>query len=276
MSFFDTLKKVTAGITSGGSSLLLSKENQAKLGGGILTGAAAMIGAGAASGLAKGAQPGGTGMFSGAWEGIKSEGLKALSLGTAGSQKLGDLSQWAVDKLGIAGSTPAQAASMASGGYSPAGYTRTAPGGSQQLMGGQMMPATYTPGTAQAYPAMAGGGPAMATMGRWAGTMVGGALGLKALKGLMTSAWGYVSRKKVVAIVKAVGIEAAAVALGVGVVEVAQMVAADASSKTGRRRRGITASDLRRTRLTIGKINRMHAQLACLAKTSPKTRTRSC
>jgi len=275
MSFFDSIKKVAAGLTSGGSSLLLSKENQSKLGGGILAGAGALLVGGAAAGVAKGAASG-TGVLSGGSSGLKEAGIKALSLGTAGSQKVGDLSQWAIDKLGLAGATPAQAADMAAGGYSPAGYTRTAPGGSQQLMGGQMIPATYTPGTAQAYPAMAGGGPAMATMGRWAGTMVGSALGLKALKGLMTGAWGYVSRKKVVAIVKAVGIEAAAVALGVGAVEVAQMVAADASSKTGRRRRGITASDLRRTKSTIGKINRMHAQLACLAKTSPKTRARAC
>lgn len=280
-SFFSKITKIvkpfTAAITSGGSSLLLSKEQQDKLGGGILAGAGAMMVSGAASGLAKGAQPGGGGMMSGMMSGLKSEAQKALSLGTVGSQKLGNLSQWAIDKLGIAGATPTVSQANAPA-VAPAGYTRMPGGAMVPISADQGM--VYDPmtgatgngyGGAYAQPAMAGMGP----MARWAGTAVGGALGLKALKGLMTSAWGYVSRKKVVAIVKAVGIEAAAVALGVGAVEVAQMIAADAASGTKRRRRGITAADLRRTKATIGKINRMHSQLACLAKTAPRTK-RAC
>lgn len=60
------------------------------------------------------------------------------------------------------------------------------------------------------------------------------------------------NRKAVVATAKRLGLEATAVALGLTVVEVAQMIAEDAA--TPRRRRGITASQIKTTRDTIRRI----------------------
>lgn len=58
---------------------------------------------------------------------------------------------------------------------------------------------------------------------------------------------------QVTKLAKQVGLEAAAVALGISAVEVAQIIAADIQ-RPRRRARGISARDVRTTRRTIGKI----------------------
>lgn len=98
-----------------------------------------------------------------------------------------------------------------------------------------------------------------------AGAMVGAAAGVvrsvggKILRVILPSGR-VVGRKKAVDLAKRVGLEAAAVALGITAVEMAQMVMDDTGTR--RRRGGITSSQLRTTRATMGKVKRMHAQIA--------------
>jgi len=76
---------------------------------------------------------------------------------------------------------------------------------------------------------------------------------------VITAGGARIGRKRVVAIAKFLGINGAAAALGIGAVELAQMVV----EETGRprRRRGITARDFATTRRTMTKIKSMHAML---------------
>jgi len=76
---------------------------------------------------------------------------------------------------------------------------------------------------------------------------------------VITAGGARIGRKRVTAIAKFLGINAAAAALGIGAVELAQMVV----EETGRprRRRGITARDFATTRRTMSKIKSMHAML---------------
>lgn len=64
-----------------------------------------------------------------------------------------------------------------------------------------------------------------------------------------------ISRSAGVALAKRIGLDAAAVALGVTAVELSQAILDEASKR--RRRGGISASDLRRTRATICKVQRI-------------------
>ena len=64
-----------------------------------------------------------------------------------------------------------------------------------------------------------------------------------------------ITRKNAIALIKRVGIDAAALALGLSVLEMAQIVASEPS----RRMRGISGGDIKRTRRTLRKIN----NLAC-------------
>ncbi len=64
-----------------------------------------------------------------------------------------------------------------------------------------------------------------------------------------------ITRKNAIALIKRVGIDAAALALGLTVLEMAQIVASEPS----RRMRGISGGDIKRTRRTLRKIN----NLAC-------------
>lgn len=96
------------------------------------------------------------------------------------------------------------------------------------------------------------------------GAMAGRALGLfrtvtGKITGVMTKR-GWVSRKKAAALAKGIGIDAAAVALGITAVEMAELVLED--SKRPRRAKGISGSDIKRTKRTIGTICRITKQFA--------------
>ena len=67
------------------------------------------------------------------------------------------------------------------------------------------------------------------------------------------------SSKKAARLAKAIGIEGAAVALGIGTVELAQMVLD--SSTSSRRGRGISAAQMRTTRRTIRSVTGLYRQI---------------
>ena len=66
-----------------------------------------------------------------------------------------------------------------------------------------------------------------------------------------------ITRSSVVSLVKRIGLQAAALALGLSVAEMASIVA----SAPARRARGISASDVKRTKRTLRKINSIACQL---------------
>ena len=103
--------------------------------------------------------------------------------------------------------------------------------------------------------ARAGGG-ALITGGA-AGNLVLSSTGR--ILSVITASGARIGRKRAVSIAKFLGLNAAAAALGIGVVELAQMTV----DETGRprRRRGITARDFATTRRTMTKIKSMHAML---------------
>lgn len=70
-----------------------------------------------------------------------------------------------------------------------------------------------------------------------------------------------VTRRKAAQLIKRVGLEAGALALGIGVVEAAQLLLDDQASP--RRRRGITGAQLANARRVVCTINRMHKSLGC-------------
>ena len=78
------------------------------------------------------------------------------------------------------------------------------------------------------------------------------------------------SRRKAASLLKRVGLEVGAAALGITLVEAAELLLADAQAP--RRRRGITAANLRNAKRVNCAIRRMHADLG-LAKTAPRRRT---
>lgn len=73
-----------------------------------------------------------------------------------------------------------------------------------------------------------------------------------------------ITRKNAVALVKRIGLEAAALALGISILEMAQVVA----SAPTRRARGISGGDMKRTRRTLRKINSLACQLQEFCGTS--------
>lgn len=96
------------------------------------------------------------------------------------------------------------------------------------------------------------------------------------IRGVVLASGRFVSSRKAALLAKRVGIDAAAAALGVSAVELAEMVLAEQERAGRRRSRGVSAADLRRTRRTIGTIERMHRQIvsACHDARVP-TRRRS-
>jgi len=76
---------------------------------------------------------------------------------------------------------------------------------------------------------------------------------------VVTATGARISRKRMVAIAKSIGLQAGAAALGIGLVELATVVTDDLGRP--RRRRGITARDFTTTRRTMNKIKSMHAML---------------
>lgn len=105
--------------------------------------------------------------------------------------------------------------------------------------------------------------------GLGAGAVVSGAIGVvrsvggKILRFILPSG-AAVSRKNAVKLAKEVGLTAAATALGVSAVELAEAIMQEEGK--ARRGRGITASQLRTTTRTIGKLERAHRQVARAAR----------
>lgn len=99
----------------------------------------------------------------------------------------------------------------------------------------------------------------MSSLGMGGVVAAGGAV-VRAGSRLIQTAIGNISRKRVVAIAKTLGIQGAATALGIGAVEIAQMVL-DEGQRRGRRG-GITSAQMRTTRRTIGKVMGLHRQIA--------------
>ena len=80
------------------------------------------------------------------------------------------------------------------------------------------------------------------------------------------------SRKNAAALIRKVGLEAAAVALGIGVVEVAEILLAESTKR--RRSGGITAAQVRNARSTTCKVARLARDLG--VKPAPVRRKTSC
>lgn len=78
------------------------------------------------------------------------------------------------------------------------------------------------------------------------------------------------SRRKAATLLKRVGLEVGAAALGISLVQAAELLLADAQAP--RRRRGISAANLRNAKRVNCAIRRMHADLG-LSKTAPRRRT---
>lgn len=87
------------------------------------------------------------------------------------------------------------------------------------------------------------------------------------IRGVITQGGRFVSSRKAVELAKRVGIDAAAVALGVTSVELAQMVLQETSRPRGRGK-GITAAQLRTTGRTMRKIETMHKRIHKLARSA--------
>lgn len=105
-----------------------------------------------------------------------------------------------------------------------------------------------------AFPAL-GALPALGgMMSRALPAVLGGVVGGAVVRGgrMIATAIGNISRKRVVAIAKTLGIQGAATALGIGAVELAQMVLNEQAHK--RRGGGVTGAQLRTTRKTMRKV----------------------
>ena len=77
--------------------------------------------------------------------------------------------------------------------------------------------------------------------------------------GVMLPSGQRVGRKAVVALAKQMGVTAAATALGIGAVELAEMVMSEQRGKG--RRKGISAANLRTTKRTMRQVMGMHRQI---------------
>lgn len=185
----------------------------------------------------------------------------------------------AVAKSGILaggrGGSAAVAATHPTQTYSSAGLThggmiRTKPGGSEMMgMGGGMM-RTGRGGLPARVPGVGGGG----TRDIVSAARVGGG-GMVAkdgvLRGVVALGGKYLTNRKVVSLAKRIGLEAAAAALGISVLNIAQMIATDAS-RPQRRRRGITWRELSTTRRTMRRL----ASMSCYVSKAPTKRKTSC
>lgn len=117
---------------------------------------------------------------------------------------------------------------------------------------------------------------------RMMGAMGGWLIGAR---GIVTSAAGKIlgvmrggrlfRNKKVFALAKSVGIDTAAVILGVTTVEVAQMIFAHQETLGRRRARGISGRDVKITRRTIGRIRGIEKSLSESGICAPRGRGRA-
>lgn len=121
---------------------------------------------------------------------------------------------------------------------SPGGNVVTLPGGAV---------------TQTAFPAL----PALGAIGGTIGRTVAGTIGRAG--GLIATTLGNITRKKAVALAKTMGVQAAAAALGIGAVQLADMVIADQQKR--RRGAGISASNMRTTTKTLRKFHTMQRRI---------------
>lgn len=138
--------------------------------------------------------------------------------------------------------------------------------------GAETTQAGMTMAAAGAPPLLAMG--ALPTLGR-VGSFLGGAASATAgvlrsvggrILGVMLPSGVKVSRKSVVALAKTMGVQGAATALGIGAVELAEMVMEEEMRKGRGKGRGVTGAQLRTTRTTMRKVERMHRQIASYAR----------
>jgi len=86
-----------------------------------------------------------------------------------------------------------------------------------------------------------------------------------------------VTPRKAKALAKQIGLDAAAAALGISAVELAQMVLSDSARTSRGNSRGISGADLRRTRRTMNKIKSINKYLHLSAlHRAPSARRKSC
>lgn len=126
--------------------------------------------------------------------------------------------------------------------------------------------------TAQGALRLLGGG------GRLTTTAMGGGL-VRTVTGRISSivlpSGARYSRKRAASLIRRVGFEVAATALGLGVYEAAEILLADSQSGARRRARGISGADIRTTCRTLGKVKRLSAQLGTSRARAP-ARRRTC
>jgi len=169
------------------------------------------------------------------------------------------------------------------GGGSAYELPQSAPQGRALPGGAQMMPASYD-GQATPWGSGPGAYPLTPTAGAMGPIATAGGLILSATRsgamriaGLMSPLFGKISPKKAMQMVKTLGLQAAAAGIGIGVVELAQLVAQESGKKSTRRGRGITAAQLRTTQSTIGKVVRINDRLACsYGKSVKRSTARKC
>lgn len=78
----------------------------------------------------------------------------------------------------------------------------------------------------------------------------------------------FINRKKAVALAKRVGLDAAALALGISTVEMSEMILDESAAP--RRGKGITARNIRTTKRVIGQVQRIHCQLGLKRGGTPR------
>lgn len=92
------------------------------------------------------------------------------------------------------------------------------------------------------------------------------------LKGVVDQAGRWWTNSKIASLVRRVGPEAAAIALGVAVTQIYQAVTENHAKGQRRRRKGLSYRDITTTRRTLTRLDR----LACLARKPMTTRKKSC
>lgn len=169
----------------------------------------------------------------------------------------------------VAATHPTQ--TVQSSGLTHGGMIRTKPGGAEMIgMGGGRMMMTGRGGLPARIPGGGGGGTRDIVSAARSG---GGGMVAKdgVIRGIVALGGKYLTNRKVVALAKRIGLEAAAAALGISVLNIAQMIATDASRPT-RRRRGITWRELNTTRRTMRRL----ASMSCYVSKAPVKRKTAC
>lgn len=170
-----------------------------------------------------------------------------------------------VAKAVLGGAKKATASNLVGGVSAAAGVVRGAPQLGMPLPGVRAPTGPAGGGQVQAY---RGGVPA-----RYANVPPGPVRAASGrVSGIMSKTGRFFPMAKVRSLIKSIGLDAAALALGITVANLA-MSYAD-SKPTRRRGRGISAADVRRTCRTLGQINRIQARLkSCTTTTSCAPRT---